>query len=179
MNCSANPVENLFNRPSITWIGPDGNEVLSGESSNPMIGPQTGELVFSSIAGTKSGLYVCRAVVNISESQIVNHFDDTTITVNTDGEQQPLHLPHDQYCLCIAPGPVRNLECTESSSPSELSFSWDMPSVLGEGVNGYQIELKELQQLNSDTKDVMLVGIASFYTKMNWAHVDQGLSKHC
>lgn len=83
LNCSANPVENLFNPPSITWIGPDGYEVLAGGSNNPMIIPQTGELVFSDITSNNSGPYVCRAVVIIPESQIFNHFDDATIIVNS------------------------------------------------------------------------------------------------
>lgn len=86
LNCSANPVENLFNPPSIIWIGPDGDEVTPGESSNPMISSQTGVLVFSDITSSNSGLYVCRAVTNIPESQIINHFDDATIIVNADSK---------------------------------------------------------------------------------------------
>ena len=75
MNCTANAVENLFVSPIISWIDPDGNEVSSQENSNPMFNPDTGQLTFSDINANNSGLYVCRAVVNISEAQIFNHFD--------------------------------------------------------------------------------------------------------
>ena len=79
LNCSANQVENLSNPPSIVWIGPDGSEILPGEGGNPMIRPETGELILSDITSTNSGLYTCRAV----ESQISNHFEDAVISVNT------------------------------------------------------------------------------------------------
>ena len=75
MNCTANAVENLFVSPIISWIDPDGNEVSSQENGNPMFNPDTGQLIFSDINPNNSGLYVCRAVVNISEAQIFNHFD--------------------------------------------------------------------------------------------------------
>ena len=82
----ANPVENLFSPPTITWLGPDGNEVPVGGDSNPMISPQTGQLIFSDITSTNSGQYVCRAAVNISVAKILNHFDDTTTNVNTNSK---------------------------------------------------------------------------------------------
>lgn len=80
------------------------------------------------------------------------------------------------YFLCAAPGPVRNLVCNKSALPSQLSFTWDVPSILGEGVNGYQVEVKELQH-SPDTKDVVLVDVATLNTKMKWASLDQGLRK--
>ena len=86
LNCSANPVKNLFSPPSIVWVGPDGTEVLSGARSNPRIIPQTDELVFDDITILNSGLYTCRAVINISESQIINHFDDAVITMNIESK---------------------------------------------------------------------------------------------
>ena len=86
LNCSANQVENLFNPPNIVWIGPDGNEILPGGGGNPMVRPETEELIFSNISSTKSGPYTCRAVVNIPESQISNHFDDAVTSVNIDSK---------------------------------------------------------------------------------------------
>lgn len=70
------------------WIGPSGNDLFTGAGGNPTIRPGTGELIFSDITSANRGLYVCRAVVNIPESHIFNHFDDATITVNTDSKSQ-------------------------------------------------------------------------------------------
>ena len=87
LDCTANPVENLFIPPNITWIGPNGNEVPVGGDSNPMISPQTGQLIFNDITSTNSGQYVCRAVVSIIVANISNHFDDATTSVNTNGKK--------------------------------------------------------------------------------------------
>lgn len=101
LNCSANPVENLFSPPNITWIGPDGYEVMTGGDSNPMIKPQTGELVFNDITSANSGSYVCHAVVNIPVALIFNHFGDATITVNTDSKEQVFLISDLHCCPCI------------------------------------------------------------------------------
>ena len=60
-------------------------------------------------------------------------------------------------------------------SPSELSFSWELPA-LGDGVNGYLVEVKELQH-RPGTKDVVLVDVADIETQMKWASIDQALSR--
>ena len=86
LNCTANPVENLFTPPTITWIAPNGREVPTGGSSNPRINPQTRHLIFSDITATNRGTYMCRAVVNIPEAQIVNYFDEATVEVSTSCE---------------------------------------------------------------------------------------------
>lgn len=85
-DCSTNSVENLFIPPNVTWIGPDDNEVPVGGDSNPMINPQTGQLIFSDITSTNSGQYVCRAIVTISVANISDHFDEATTSVNTNGK---------------------------------------------------------------------------------------------
>ena len=82
LDCTANPVENLFTPPTITWIAPDGMEIPIGGSSNPRIDPQTRQLIFSDISATDRGLYMCHAVVNIPEAQIVNYFDEATVNTN-------------------------------------------------------------------------------------------------
>lgn len=82
LNCTANPVENLFAPPIIIWIGTNGNKVSAGGSSNPSVDPQTRQLIFSD---TIPGTYVCRAVINITEAQIVNFFDETAINLNNNG----------------------------------------------------------------------------------------------
>ena len=66
--------------------------------------------------------------------------------------------------------------CNKSSLPSQLNFSWDVPSILGEGVIGYQIAVKELRH-SPGTMNVVLVNVATFNTKMNWVTLDQGLCK--
>ena len=85
LDCTVNPVENLFTLPTIKWIAPDGSEVLTRGSSNPRIDPRTRQLIFSDITATNRGAYMCRAVVNIPEAQIVNFFDEATTNVNTNG----------------------------------------------------------------------------------------------
>ena len=83
--CTANQVENLFTPPTITWIAPNGREVPTGGSSNPRMNPHTRQLIFSDITTTNRGVYMCLAVVNIPEAQIVNHFDEAQISINTFG----------------------------------------------------------------------------------------------
>ena len=86
LNCTANPVENLFTTPTITWFNPDDNEVPTGGTSNPRIDRQTRLLIFSDITTTNRGTYMCRAVVNVPEAQIVNYFDAVTTEVSTSCE---------------------------------------------------------------------------------------------
>ena len=86
LGCTANQVENLFSPPTITWFNPDGNEVPTGGTSNPRIDRQTRRLIFSDITTTNRGTYMCRAVVNIPEAQIVNYFDTVTTEVSTSCE---------------------------------------------------------------------------------------------
>ena len=85
LRCTANQVENLFTPPTITWIAPNGREVPTGGSSNPRMNPQTRQLIFSDITTTNSGVYMCLAVVNIPEAQIVKYFDEAQMSINTLG----------------------------------------------------------------------------------------------
>ena len=49
-------------------------------------------------------------------------------------------------CLSfLVPGEVGNLVCAVSSSPSELSFSWDLPTLLGSEVVSYQVIVNRLE----------------------------------
>ena len=85
LNCTANSAKNLLTQPMITWIAPNGNEVAAGRGSNPTVDPQTRQLIFSDITTTNRGIYMCRAVINIPEAQIVNHIDEATVTVSMNG----------------------------------------------------------------------------------------------
>lgn len=78
--------------------------------------------------------------------------------------------------LCAVSGPVRNLKCDKTLSPSVLQLSWDVPSAHGEGVNEYRVEVKELQQ-SPGTSDIVLVDVANFHSMMEQASLEQGLSK--
>lgn len=80
--------------------------------------------------------------------------------------------------LHVAPGPVTNLMCNKSSpsSTSGLSISWELPTVLGDEVIGYQVEVKELQH-EDGTKDVVSVDITDFNTKLPEASINEGLSE--
>ena len=87
LNCTASQVENLFSPPTIIWIGPDGSEVPTVESSNPRMNPQTRELIFSDITRNNIGQYTCHFAVNIPEAQIDNFlFGTDTVQANIDCE---------------------------------------------------------------------------------------------
>lgn len=86
INCTANPVENLFAPPIIVWKDPNGRDVPMESSGNPRIDPQTRQLVFRDIIEANSGQYACQAVLDIPEAQITGHVDMDTIDVNTDCE---------------------------------------------------------------------------------------------
>ena len=86
INCTADPVENLFALPVIGWRNPRGGEVPVGGATNPRVDPQTRQLIFSGIDDDNAGTYTCRAVLNIPKAQIVDHVDKDTIEVNTNCE---------------------------------------------------------------------------------------------
>ena len=68
--------------------------------------------------------------------------------------------------------------CNKSSlpSPSGLSISWELPTVLGDEVIGYQVEVKELQH-KTGTKDVVSVNVTDFNTKVQEASLNEGLGE--
>ena len=79
--------------------------------------------------------------------------------------------------VLIVPGLVKNLNCDKSPSPSELSFSWELPTELGDEVTGYRVEVKELQH-REDTKDVVPIDVMDFSTEVGEASVNQGLGEN-
>ena len=52
------------------------------------------------------------------------------------------------------PGEVQNIVCAVSSSPSELSFSWNLPTMLGDEVVSYQVMVNRLEH-RPGTRDVI------------------------
>ena len=52
---------------------------------------------------------------------------------------------HKILSLIIVPGEVGNLVCSVSSSASELSFSWDLPTRLASEVVSYQVIVYRLE----------------------------------
>lgn len=93
LNCTANQVENLFSPPTVHWRDPNNIEVATSADSNPRMDLQTGQLIFSEITPANSGTYKCLAVINIPEALIVNHTDESTITVNANGDFE--------YIICV------------------------------------------------------------------------------
>ena len=92
-----------------------------------------------------------------------------------------LQTLHNGYDTCIylplfptVAGKVQDLTCAKSSIPSELTFFWEMPTLLGEEVINYQVEVKELRHRDG-TRDVIQVGVDGFNTAMKQATVNQGL----
>ena len=65
---------------------------------------------------------------------------------------------------------------TSLSSTSGLNIFWELPTVLGDEVIGYQVEIKELQHKDG-TKDVVSVDITDFNTKLPEASINEGLSE--
>ena len=76
-------------------------------------------------------------------------------------------------CL-IVPDAVENLICARSSSPTELTFSWELPTTLGNEVVGYEVEVKRLPHRDS-TREVVQYDVTGFSTKMREATINQGL----
>lgn len=74
------------------------------------------------------------------------------------------------------PGMVENLVCGRSLSASELTFTWELPNMLQNGVLEYQVEVNELHH-RTGTRDVVQFNKANFSTKTMVATINQGLSK--
>ena len=151
LNCTATQVENLFSPPTIVWVAPGGSEVPIEESNNPQMNPQTRELIFSRITANNKGPYTCRSEVNIPEAQIDDYtFGTDTVQVNTDCECLLCTLciivrKYFMFYVNLVPGEVGSLVCSVSSSPSELSFSWDLPTHLANEVVSYQVIVNRLE----------------------------------
>ena len=179
INCTANPVENLFTPPTIMWTDPNGRDLPLGGMGNPRVDSPTKQLVFSDITEANSGAYMCRAVLNIPEAQIANHVDVDTIEVNTNCELVGHALTHHFYNLvCTAvhtvPGKVQNLMCAKSATPTELVLSWERPALFGEEVVDYRVKVKQLSHRNG-AREVEKIDIHSFNTVAKQATISQGL----
>ena len=72
---------------------------------------------------------------------------------------------------------VQNLICARSSSPNELAFSWELPTVHGNEVVGYQVEVKGLHHKDT-AKEVIQFDVAGFNTAMKKASVSEGLGTY-
>ena len=86
LNCTDNQVENLSSPPTTVWINPNGVAVATDQESNPRMDPRTGLIIFSDITHANGGSYLCRSIVSIPQAQIIDHFDETTITVDINGK---------------------------------------------------------------------------------------------
>ena len=178
LNCTANQVDNLFTPPTITWRDPNGTPVPTEGGSNPRVDPETRQLIFSDINFRNEVTYTCQAVVNIPQALITNYIDMDTTEVNTNSECLLTFV----YCRCMsasckftAPGAVQNLICAKSSSSSELSFSWELPTVLGSEVIDYRVEVKGLRYRDG-TREVVQVKVDGFNTEMKETTISQRLS---
>ena len=70
-----------------------------------------------------------------------------------------MHLVIRKYELYhLVPGEVGNLLCAMSSSVSELSFSWDLPTLLGSEVVSYQVIVNRLEH-RPGTREVIQSGV--------------------
>ena len=68
-------------------------------------------------------------------------------------------------CLSfLVPGEVGNLVCAISSSLSELSFSWDVPTLLGSEVVSYQVIVNRLEH-RPGTREVIQSAVDEQFVK--------------
>ena len=72
--------------------------------------------------------------------------------------------------ICIVPGKVGNLVCVSSTSPSELSFSWDQPTQLGAEVVSYQVIVNRLEH-RPGSREVVQSGVYNQFVKERHASV--------
>ena len=102
-------------------------------------------------------------------AQAVSDFDDLSVC----HVHVHVYITWHTYIL-VVPGVVQNLVCVKSSSPTELTFSWELPTVLGNEVVEYRVEVKGLQH-RAGTRDVEQFDVAGFNTEIREATVSQGL----
>ena len=149
--CTTNPVANLFVLPTITWIGPDGEEIHAGRSSNPVIIDQEKtQLLFNSNSLDNRGMYRCRASVLIPEAFIENQFDEATAMASSICEFHTCIFNYimDAHLAISVPGSVQNLHCEDSSSANSLHVIWEQPLLHGSQVVSYRVDIRELKQTN-------------------------------
>ena len=78
--------------------------------------------------------------------------------------------------LSVVPGVVQNLLCAESSSPAELSFSWEQPTVRKSEVVSYQVVVSRLEQ-RAGTREVIQSSVYNDFVKTKNASIS-GLGKN-
>ena len=74
------------------------------------------------------------------------------------------------HIIIIDPGEVQNIVCAVSSSPSELSFSWDLPTMLGNEVVSYQVMVNRLEH-RPGTREVIQSGVYEKFVDIREASV--------
>ena len=72
--------------------------------------------------------------------------------------------------VCAVPGEVQNIVCAMSSSPSELSFSWELPTLLGDEVVSYQVIVNRLEH-SEGTREVIQSSVYERFVDIREASV--------
>ena len=81
LNCSINQTYyGIDTEPTFSWLAPDGSVVSSKESTNPQVGVQNGQLIFSDITTVRSGVYMCQ--INVAS----NNMARTSVYINRNGK---------------------------------------------------------------------------------------------
>ena len=70
---------------------------------------------------------------------------------------------------------VQNLLCAQSLSQSELTFSWELPTLLGNEVVSYQVTVNRLEH-KGNTRELTQLIVCDNFTEMKRASVN-GLGK--
>ena len=95
-----------------------------------------------------------------------------THLVSLTGDQISFSTVIPLVCAIIntVPGVVGNLDCAVSSSPSELSFSWELPTLLGNEVVSYQVIVNRLEH-RSGSRDVVQSSVYNKFVDVREASV--------
>ena len=74
------------------------------------------------------------------------------------------------HVVFVVPGMVQNLVCSGSSSSTELNFSWELPTELGNEVIGYQVTVNRLEHRIS-SREVVQSGVYRDFIEANDASI--------
>ena len=74
------------------------------------------------------------------------------------------------HVVFVVPGMVQNLVCSGSSSSTELNFSWELPTELGNEAIGYQVTVNRLEH-RTGSREVVQSGIYRDFIEANDASI--------
>ena len=168
-------MDGFITAPSISWIAPGGTPVSTDQNANPRLNSQTKQLILSSISSANHGVYMCRLGVGISFEAFTGVDVDAECELSVSIVVWTILNSH--KFLYAVPGIPQNLVCAESSSPTDLTFSWDSPTSRRNEIVGYRVDVKGLAHMDG-TREVIQFNVTTLITPMMQATLTQGLGKN-